>query len=366
VTLSPRLAGSRRPGFTLIELLVVIAIIAVLIALLLPAVQAAREAARRAQCVNNMKQIGLAFHNFESSRQYFAPAFVISNSLAAVSGVTFNVPPTNDQPCPSAQFPEICTNGQSGAALGLPGSVDTQGWVQLILPYLEQSTMYNSYNMMIAFSSAQNSTVCGTQMNTMICPSAPGTRVSQFNNALVAGFYPTFAATGISLAAGDYAVDDQVASAWMLANNLPVDGTTAVPKDVIGMLRFNQIRRIADITDGTTNTVLMTEDAGRPQAYKQGKLIKTTNAPVSPPNSPDAVSGAGWSDVDSEYETDGDGSNQSMNFSNNNEIYSFHPGGCNFLFGDGSVRFLKQTINPGVFVSAISYNRGEVISADSF
>jgi prepilin-type N-terminal cleavage/methylation domain-containing protein/prepilin-type processing-associated H-X9-DG protein len=366
VTPTPRLAGSRRPGFTLIELLVVIAIIAVLIALLLPAVQAAREAARRAQCVNNMKQIGLAFHNFESSRQIFAPAFVISNSLAALEGVTFNASPTYDQQCPSAQFPDICNNGPSGAAFGVPGAINTQGWVQLVLPYLEQATMYNAYNMMQPFSSPQNSTVIGIQMNVMICPSTQGARNSQFDNVLVAASYPTFAATGFNLAAGDYSVDDQVASAWMLANNLPVDGTPAVPKDVIGMLRFNQIRKIADITDGTTNTILMTEDAGRPAYWNSGKLIKAMNTGVTPPNSSDAVSGAGWADIDSEYETDGDGSNKSMNFSNNNEIYSFHPGGCNFLFGDGSVHFLKQTINPGVFVSLISYNRGEVISSDSY
>ncbi len=110
----------------------------------------------------------------------------------------------------------------------------------------------------------------------------------------------------------------------------------------------------------------MTEDAGRPAYWNSGRLIKMANTGVTPPNSSDAVSGAGWADIDSEYETDGDGSNKSMNFSNNNEIYSFHPGGCNFLFGDGSVRFLKQTINPGVFVSVISYNRGEVISSDSY
>ncbi len=359
-------ATARRTGFTLIELLVVIAIIAVLIALLLPAVQAAREAARRASCINNMKQIGLAYHNFESSRGYFAPAFVISNSLAALSGVSFGTPPTYDQPCPSAQFPDICNNGPSGAPFGVPGTVNTQGWVQLVLPYLEQGTMFNSYNMLLAFASAPNSTVVGTQMNVMICPSTQGVRYSQFDNVLVAATYPSFAATGFNLAAGDYAVDDQVASGWMLANNLPVDGTPALPKDVIGMLRFNQIRRIADVTDGLSNTVLMTEDGGRPAYYKSGKLIKAMNTGVTPPNSSDAVSGAGWADVDSEYETDGDGSNQSMNFSNNNEIYSFHPSGCNFLFGDGSVRFLKQTINPSVFVSVISYNRGEVISSDSY
>ena len=97
--------------------------------------------------------------------------------------------------------------------------------------------------------------------------------------------------------------------------------------DVIGLLRFNQCRKIADVTDGTSNTILMTEDGGRPAYYNSGKLISQSNATAKPPNSTDAVSGAGWADIDSEYETDGDGSNKSMNFSNNNEIYSFHPGG---------------------------------------
>jgi prepilin-type N-terminal cleavage/methylation domain-containing protein/prepilin-type processing-associated H-X9-DG protein len=356
---------TRRQGFTLIELLVVIAIIAILIALLLPAVQAAREAARRAQCVNNMKQIGLAFFNFESSKQFYAPSFVISDPLAALEGISYNTAPTFDQPCPFNQFPEICTTAPSVAALGNSGPINTQGWAQLILPYLEQSTMYAAYNMSIAFSSPQNSTVVGSQLNVMICPSTQGVRISNFDNTLVAAAYPAFAAAGIKMAAGDYSVDDDIAFSWMQSNNLPTPGTAASPQDPIGLLRWNQIRTIASVTDGTSNTILMTEDGGRPAFYKSGKLI-STSVVASPPNSTDAVSGAGWADIDSEYETDGDGSNQSMNFSNNNEIYSFHPGGCNFLFADGSVHFLKQTLNPATFVSLITYNRGEIISSDSY
>jgi prepilin-type N-terminal cleavage/methylation domain-containing protein/prepilin-type processing-associated H-X9-DG protein len=356
---------TRRQGFTLIELLVVIAIIAVLIALLLPAVQAAREAARRAQCVNNMKQLGLAYFNFESSKQFFAPSFVISDPLAKLEGIVYNVAPTFDQPCPFNQFPEICTNAPSVAALGNTGPIDTQGFVQLLLPYLEQGTMYTAYNMNIPFSSPQNSTVVGSQLSVMICPSTQGARISNFDNVLVAAAYPASAATGINMAAGDYSVDDDIAYQWMQANNLPILGTTAVPQDPIGITRWNQCRKIADITDGTSNTILLTEDAGRPAYYNSGRLIKTSVA-ATPPNSTDAVSGAGWADIDSEYETDGDGSNKIMNFSNNNEIYSFHPGGCNFLFADGSVHFLKQTLNPATFVSLITYNRGEVISADSY
>jgi prepilin-type N-terminal cleavage/methylation domain-containing protein/prepilin-type processing-associated H-X9-DG protein len=362
VTSSPSLTRARRSGFTLIELLVVIAIIAVLIALLLPAVQAAREAARRAQCVNNMKQLGLAYFNFESSKQFFAPSFVISDTLAALSGVAYNTAPTFDQPCPFNQFPEICTNGIN--PLG-NGSIDTQGFVQLLLPYLEQGTMYTAYNMNIPFSSPQNSTVVGSQLSVMICPSTQGARFSNFNNTLVAAIFPASAAKGINMAAGDYSVDDDIAYQWMQANNLPILGTAAVPQDPIGITRWNQCRKIADITDGTSNTILLTEDAGRPAYYNSGKLIRTT-VTATPPNSTDAVSGAGWADIDSEYETDGDGSNKIMNFSNNNEIYSFHPGGCNFLFADGSVHFLKQTLNPATFVALITYNRGEVISSDSY
>ena len=128
-------------GFTLIELLVVIAIIAVLISLLLPAVQSAREAARRAACINNLKQIGLAMHNFENSRQVLPPTWAISTPLlkppyqpADLTNVSIVGPDNYEPPCPT-QIGEVCNN-----------AVDVQTWVTICLPYFEQGSIYNAYN----------------------------------------------------------------------------------------------------------------------------------------------------------------------------------------------------------------------------
>ena len=134
------LKGLRRRGFTLIELLVVIAIIAVLIALFLPAVQAAREAARRAQCINNLKQLGLAFHNYESSQTVLPPAFV-------------------------------------GAGIGNVVAW-TNGWSALarILPYIEQGNLFNAANFFIWKEDPTNTTVVAFYISALVCPSDPKTQ----------------------------------------------------------------------------------------------------------------------------------------------------------------------------------------------
>ncbi len=343
-----------RRGFTLIELLVVIAIIAVLIALLLPAVQAAREAARRIQCVNNMKQIGLGFHNFENTYGFFAPTWGIADTflkppfqkidLTALASTDPNYFPK----CPQ-QLSQICSN-----------PLDIQSWVPLIMPYVEQSTLQNSMNISQAFPQPANTTAVGSQLNFMVCPSAPPYRLAPYLNALNG--------QTVQLAAGDYAVDDGINDSWLIANKVP----HATGQDIPGMLKGNYLRKAAEVTDGLSNTILMTEDAGRPNFYLNGKQY---NDGASIPwyrggkkidLQNDQATGAGWADYGSEFYTDGDGSNESMNFSSNNEIYSFHPGGANFTFADGSVRFLKKSINPSTFAALISYNGGEVISADSY
>jgi len=352
MTDTPRAACRR--GFTLIELLVVIAIIAVLIALLLPAVQSAREAARRAQCVNNLKQIGLGFHNFEGTYNFFAPTWGISTTFLKPPFQPIDLtalPATNPGYIPACpqQLSQIC-----------PNAFDIQSWVPLIMGYTEQTALYNSLNIGQAFPQPQNTTAVASQLSFMICPSAPeGYRLSPYLNPLNG--------QTVQLASGDYAVDDGINESWLIANNVP----HPPGQDTMGLLKGNNLRRIADVTDGTSNTILMSEDAGRPDLYVAGKQLSYGtaypwyNRGVAPVQS-NQGSGAGWADYNSEFYTDGDGSNEHTNYSSNNEVYAFHPGGANHAFADGSVHFVKKSVNPSVFNSLISYNRGEIISSDSF
>src|SRR5262249_12880249 len=141
-------------GFTLIELLVVIAIIAVLIALLLPAVQSAREAARRATCVNNLKQIGLALHNYHDQMNTFQPGYVSS------------INPTVVDPCNFDQ------EMQNGVDLGTGWA-----WGSMILPQLEQQPLYNSINSSLSVAYSANDTVSLTPVSIYLCPSDPGPSV---------------------------------------------------------------------------------------------------------------------------------------------------------------------------------------------
>ena len=343
-----RPSGRRCPGFTLIELLVVIAIIAVLIALLLPAVQAAREAARRAQCVNNLKQIGLASHNFENTRQFFPPTWTASTDLLQGANT---LPPTNpsyEAPCP-IQMTEIC-----------PNPLNIHSWVPLVMPFTEQQALFNSYNLNVHFATFQNTTAAASQLSFMICPSVGTFRNEPYTN-------PPLVPYTVNLACGDYAVDDGVSSGWLDLNSVP----HAAGQDVLGMLHGNFTRRAADVTDGLSNTIMVSEDAGRPNFYILGKQIQYgVSYPWyrngTPSTQGNEGSGAGWADYGSEFYTDGDGSNQHTNFSSNNEVYSFHTGGANHVFADGSVHFVKVTTAAKVFTALISYNGGEILSSDSF
>ena len=347
------LRSPKRRAFTLIELLVVIAIIAVLIALLLPAVQSAREAARRAQCLNNLKQIGLGFANFESTYQFYAPTWGISNEFLRPPFQPIDItqlPANNPNYIPSCptQLGIICNN-----------PYDIQSWVPLVMGYMEQSSLYNSMNLSVAFPQPANTTAVSTQLSFMVCPSAPPYRLASYNNALNG--------QTVQLAAGDYAIDDGIDESWLIANNVPHAAGTIT----YGMLKGNYLRRVADVTDGTSNTIMVSEDAGRPNFYLLGKQYNQgqsipwyrNGAAIDLSNE---GSGAGWADYGSEFYTDGDGSNEHSNFSSNNEVYSFHPGGANHVFADGSVHFIKKTTAPVVFVGLISYNGGEVLSADSY
>ncbi|MER3414826.1 MAG: prepilin-type cleavage/methylation domain-containing protein [Gemmataceae bacterium] len=300
-------------GFTLIELLVVIAIIAILIALLLPAVQKVREAANRMSCSNNLKQIGLAMHNFAGNNGNALPPASITR-----------------------RFPQ----------LGVQVDGIWHGWGLFILPYIEQEALYKAYNFNADFRDPVNRPVVTTQIKTYQCPSAPNPRLDVFTSG---GF------SNWQAACGDYAPVNNVSTALVTA------GLIRVRPNYQGVLLANRMIKLntGEINDGTSNTLLLPEDAGRPQRWRAGRFVAATR-----------WSGGGWADRDAEFTLHGFTSDGlvtpgpcGINCTNDNEIYAFHTGGANILFCDGSVRFLSQTIDIDILASLVTRVGGETINS---
>lgn len=335
-------------GFTLIELLVVIAIIAVLIALLLPAVQAAREASRRLQCVNNMKQIGLAIANYESALGCIVPGYICSTT----SLTRFGVPGYNPDP-------QTNDNG--------PG----WGWLALLLPFAEQTPLYNAANVNLPTWVAANRTVVTTQLNVYNCPSA--------NNPTP---FCMMVDSGMTL----LPVDN---SAFARANyqyNMGWNDTSITPANTNyddpvqgcnGPIYRNSRVTYAGVTDGLSNTVV----AGEKSPY----LADATWVGIIPgyrhfAYNAFASSGTGGIGVNYDYPGSILASHSGPSLyespqvihppnsplGHTDEMYSLHPGGANVLLGDGSVRFLKQSINLRAWQALSSRSNGEVIDADSY
>ncbi len=313
----------RQAGFTLIELLVVIAIIAVLIGLLLPAIQKVREAAYRMKCSNNLKQLGLALHNYHDANQCFPPGRL---KTAPVAGQT---------------------------------AVDYHGWIAYILPYIEQGNLARGYRLDLPYKDPANVPIGGLHLEVLTCPSAPPGR--DFDS----GAMTDYSATNIFVTGGvvDNYSDYPTKSAYHNSGVLKV----VEPATLAGTTRGN---RMTDITDGTSNTLMVAECAGREQHWLNNGIdlaVFTTGNWTGRwinPNNHLEVRGfdpttnmQGWAPANPNPPC-------AINCTNAREIYSFHSGGANTVFADGSVHFLKSTTDLRMLRALITIRAGEVVTAD--
>jgi len=288
-----------RFAFTLTELLVVLAIIGILLAILLPAVQTAREAARRMECGNHLKQLGLAAHMFHQTHGQLPPARYYDQSLT---------------------------------------------WAAILLPYLEQQSIYDQYNFRVDWDSPLNRTAREVELSVVRCPSAPGDRTCGSRKYYISDY-----------AACTFFIDSADRRA------LVASGQLTMRREWNGMLLRDYLghSRTADVTDGLSNTFLFFEDGGRPLKYEENRRRGDTE--VSPQ---EPISGAEWADAEAEFWIHSTcNTSQMFNCRNNNEVYSFHPDGANFLYGDGSVHFHSDQIDPETYVSLFTRAAGEPVTA---
>jgi len=326
-----------------VELLVVIAIIGILIALLLPAVQAAREAARRAQCSNNLKQLGLALHNYHDTYRTFPFAWMVD-----MDGMFAGGPP------------------------------NAQVWGCRILPYLEQQAIYDQYdNDLPAFIgvSAGNVALIQTSLNAYICPSTPKDPGARIHHADVTGAGFPFQ---WDTAASDYTASTGVRGDFATVAYAAFPGGSGGPREGVMLYTGTDITAppakdennssIATITDGTSNTIIVGERAGGPDIYMGNQPIPTSH-PLYPLFAP--VNGTGWGDIlNGEHWVAGslydgmpgpDGGPCIINCTNRRTAgyYAFHPGGAQFLLADGAVKFLSETVDSFIMAAMITKKKGE-------
>jgi prepilin-type N-terminal cleavage/methylation domain-containing protein/prepilin-type processing-associated H-X9-DG protein len=330
-------------GFTLIELLVVIAIIAVLIALLLPAVQAAREAARRTQCVNNLKQLGLAMHNYHST---------VGTFPIGVMGI---------------RGPQVINN-KNFYLDGTPAANHRRTWAFMILPYLEKGPVFQAINFSLPFNpptGAANNTVSELLINSYLCPDDPTVNQIDQNNRREGNYVVNWGNSNWN--------QDMFPAFNPFVGNLNVPGN---PVPFLGApFTMDKAYGVQNINDGTSNTLLMAEviigaTMGATGYEHRGDIYNDDyNCAMfmayTTPNSliPDWIAN-GYCHYPFQNNPPCAGTTGGAQNAYN-AARSYHPGGANALLADGSVKFFKNTINIATWRALSSTNGGEVISADS-
>jgi prepilin-type N-terminal cleavage/methylation domain-containing protein len=313
-----------RRGFTLVELLVVIAIIGMLVALLLPAVQSAREAARRSQCMNNLRQIGLALHSYQDALRLFPPSYL---SVAGGGG---------------AMGPPDPTSGDAGP-----------GWtgLMLLLPQIEQANLYHSFDLNAPSWSPRNAVAGQQTVGVYLCPSAnhhPKT-------------YPVVDGSGktlATLARGHYVANAGQLDVWD-------ERAADLSRIADGPLYRNSRTRMADITDGLSNTVFFGEQTPtHSNSTWVGIVPRSMTCPTLKFAFVDCDGAAPQINVHS-----GPGENEfppiihppNSNFGYVDEMYSDHVNGGNVLLGDGSVRFAAKNMNAVTWAALATRAGGEAV-----
>ena len=342
-----RPASFVRRGFTLVELLVVIAIIGILVSLLLPAVQAAREAARRMQCSNNLKQHGIALHNYHDTFRVLPPAYWVYIDLSV-------------------------------------NHANMNNWGVMLLPYLEQQNLADAYD--DRFPAANefgpqgiaNVAAISTPLSVYQCPSA-GSGSRFYDGGLPAGVLPGLPALSWRAAASDYCIGTGVRGVFsniayggsaggnrhgpMAAHITIVSGSTVLSQSNI------EGDDLAAILDGTSNTFLLCERTGGGEIYS-GRQVWETDPALK--TQLVAANGGGWGDpLNGEHWLSGTLRSGlppapvegpcGINCTNlrGYGFHSFHPGGCQFVRGDGSVTFVAETVDNFVVAAQITSQKGE-------
>ena len=351
----------RRTGFTLIELLVVIAIIGVLVSLLLPAVQMAREAVRRTNCASHLRQLGLALQHYEGVHKTFPPAYATKNSRA--DGTSYGIAYGDDN-----------RNGPPGWA-----------WGTLLLPFLEQKPLADQINQNEPCWSPSMANLVNQKVTVFLCPSAVGGSdgfAVEREGADVRHGTPMIRDDGstITFSHSHYVTNAGIHQPWGRSTAYCYDYDVPEPVSenggqfatIDGPFYRNSKTRIADVTDGLSQTIFL----GEHSSYLSNKTwVGVVPGAVTPPRLdlrpwPSENNGAGClvgvhSGPDTHDHPEVIIHAPNDPFGHTDQMWGDHPGGCNVLFGDCSVRFMSTFIKPNTWVALSTRSGGEVANDDN-